>query len=841
MEEYEEYSRDGESVQVCPNCGYEKDSPAKEAYHLAPGSVLHGKYIVGKVLGYGGFGVTYMGYDAQLDRKIAVKEYLPTNFSTRMPGQTKLSVYDGENGEQFHAGLDSFINEAKRLSKLNALPGTVDIYDSFLENGTGYIVMEFLDGKTVKNELTENGVFEYETAKAIILKILETLKEVHKAGLIHRDIAPDNIFLLKGGDVRLIDFGASRYATTLHSKSLSVILKPGYAPEEQYRSRGEQGPWSDIYALAATFYKMITGITPEESMERRVKDNLKEPSKAGVVLSPNDENAIMNALLVKASDRTQSAEEFERQLTAEKGVDRAASTIEKYDAGLVPKWARTLAVCLGVVIAVFGTLVLTGTINLQSGAFLSTAAGAEQLAEDETRVPNVMNEKYESASQIAEKAELLLVVTNKEYSEKVEADTVMQQSPLPGRVQLKTSALNVVISAGVEAAIIDGVMPDIVFRTLDDAIAMLKEAGIKYQIKYEESDTVVKGNIISADAIAGDTIANGNTVTIVVSDGSDKQGAAIEKAQDVYFVVTFLNWDGMVLSIQNVMSGGNATAPGTPSRSGYRFTGWDRGFSHVGADMTVRAMFEKLQDSGSGGVDQPGNSDRPGGSIQPEEPITPPPQTQTFTVTFVDWNGTVLKTQTVNSGESATPPSSPSRTGYTFTVWSPNYTNITGNLTVTANYRINTYTVTWVDWNGAPLKIESVQYGGNTQGPAPTPTRTGYTFTGWSPTGLPTNVTANMTITAQYTQNAVVVNYAVNFIDWNNTVLKTQTVQAGGNASAPANPTRAGYTFTGWSTGFTNVNSNLTVYAQYVQNPPEPPPDTPPPETPPPDPSEEGG
>ena len=183
----------------------------------------------------------------------------------------------------------------------------------------------------------------------------------------------------------------------------------------------------------------------------------------------------------------------------------------------------------------------------------------------------------------------------------------------------------------------------------------------------------------------------------------------------------------------------------------------------------------------------------------------------TYTVTFVDWNGTVLKTQEVEKGSNATPPSNPNRTGYTFSGWSGSYTNITSNVTITAQYTINSYTVTFKDWDGITLKTETVNYQSSATAPA-NPTRQGYTFTGWS--GNYTNVTSNLTITATYTINT----YTVTFVDYDNTTLKTETVNHGSNATPPSNPNRTGYTFSGWSGNYTNVTSNTEVTATYTVN-----------------------
>ena len=234
MQEYDD------GVNVCPYCGYVKGTPVKEKYHLIPGTVLKNRYLVGQSIGFGGFGITYIGWDKLLEKKVAIKEYLPSEFATRMEGTTVVSAYDGEKTRQYESGLTRFIDEAQRLAKLNHLDGIVHIFDSFSENCTAYIVMEYLSGETLKSILKTRDKLSYQEAIDIAIPLLNSLEEVHKKGIIHRDIAPDNIMITDDGRVKLIDFGAARYATTVHSKSLSVVLKPGYAPEEQYRSHGNQ-------------------------------------------------------------------------------------------------------------------------------------------------------------------------------------------------------------------------------------------------------------------------------------------------------------------------------------------------------------------------------------------------------------------------------------------------------------------------------------------------------------------------------------------------------------------------------------------------------------------------
>ena len=263
---------------------------------------------------------------------------------------------------------------------------------------------------------------------------------------------------------------------------------------------------------------------------------------------------------------------------------------------------------------------------------------------------------------------------------------------------------------------------------------------------------------------------DGEPIEFAIQNGA----VTVAAAQPEMHTVTFKDWDGTVLKTQEVQHGGDAEAPADPTRTGYTFTGWDKAFTNITADLVVTAQYE----------------------------------INTYTVTFKDWDGTVLKTQEVQYGGDAEAPADPTRVGYTFTGWDKAFTNVTADLVVTAQYEINTYTVTFKDWDGTVLKTQEVQYGGNAEAPAD-PTRTGYTFTGWDKAF--TNITADLVVTAQYEINT----YTVTFKDWDGTVLKTQEVQYGGEAEAPADPTRVGYTFTGWDKAFTNITADLVVTAQY--------------------------
>lgn len=345
MKEYED------GLTVCPHCGYRQGTPAREAYHLPPETILNGRYLVGRVLGFGGFGITYIAWDLQLEKKVAIKEYMPSDFATRSPGETRVSVYSGKAGDLFAAGMKGFLDESKRLAVFNHEEGIVHIFDSFLENGSAYIVMEYLEGKTLKELLKERGgKIPYQEAVQYLRPVLRSLDAVHQAGIIHRDIAPDNIFITYDGKVKLIDFGASRYFTLSQSRSLSVILKQGYAPPEQYNSHGKQGPWSDIYAVCATLYRAITGTVPENAMERSANDTLVPPSQMGIQLPQNIENALLNGLNLKSENRLQSAWALAQVLGGDMQVQRVKEKRKKDDVGKWSKKQITIAIISGVLI-----------------------------------------------------------------------------------------------------------------------------------------------------------------------------------------------------------------------------------------------------------------------------------------------------------------------------------------------------------------------------------------------------------------------------------------------------------------------------------------------------------
>ena len=501
---------------VCPFCGYIEGTPAKEAYHIKPGSLLHDRYTVGRAIGFGGFGITYIAWDNKLMQKVAIKEYMPSEYATRVPGNLTVTIYDGERYTEFMTGLQKFLDEAQRLAKFQNVPGIVRILDCFSENLTAYIVMEYLDGMTLKQYLAEHGgKLPYEEAVEFILPVLAALQAVHKEGIIHRDISPDNIFITEDGEVKLLDFGAARYASTGYSKSLSVILKPGYAPAEQYLSHGEQGPWSDVYATAATLYRMITGVVPEEALERKEKDTLKPPSALGAKLPKNAEKAILNALNVRVENRTASAEEFEAQLLSTANVIRVTEKGEKRFNAKMPLWMRASLIAAAGLAAVCIVLFATGVLKLGVGnrlIFSSTLFDG-----GDVNTPGVINLTQEEGSDAAARQGMTFYVMGAYESTTAARGIIMSQDPAPGTKVPAGSRLKVEVSTGPQYALI----PDIIDTLWVDSEAKITSAGFIPKIFYENNNLVPEGAVISLGHPAGENFQIGEKLKVVVSQGPD--------------------------------------------------------------------------------------------------------------------------------------------------------------------------------------------------------------------------------------------------------------------------------------------------------------------------------
>lgn len=339
----------------CPHCGFDLgENQQKFPVALRAGTVLNDRYIVGRVLGQGGFGITYVAFDTQLQARVAIKEYMPSEMATRVEGTT-VSIMMDTRAEDFTYGAERFQEEARTLAKFIGHPNIAGVSSYFDENDTSYFVMDYIEGVSFKSYIANNGgkVSVDETLN-VMIPVLRALTAVHAEGFIHRDVTPDNIYISKDGNVKLLDFGSARYSIGDKSKSLDVILKVGYAPKEQYIRRGRQGPYTDVYSCAACFYAALTGYLPPESLERLDQDTLVPVSQVLPEVPDWLDRAILKGLAVQPEDRFQSAAEFldaiENQIAVEVPVSGGAPAQpvkKKLNPLIIGGIAAALAVAIG--------------------------------------------------------------------------------------------------------------------------------------------------------------------------------------------------------------------------------------------------------------------------------------------------------------------------------------------------------------------------------------------------------------------------------------------------------------------------------------------------------------
>ena len=310
---------------VCPECGRAYGSANAETFALKPGTILEGKYLVGEMLGQGGFGITYIGFDLLLEQKVAIKEYYPmsTGMVSRDGHSTVVwsSAMMGKTGTQ--KGFDSFLKEARKMAKLGGIPGVVGVKSVFIQNETAYIVMDFIEGETLLKKLQKNGPMDFDSCVKLMTPIMQALAEVHEHGIIHRDISPDNIMVRPDGKLILLDLGAAKDLDIQGNdgsvQSSQMVAKHGFSPIEQYSKSGKVGPWTDIYAMAATIYYCCTGILPPPATDRTIDDTL----ACQPLLTQAQFDILADCMRMRPQDRPQSMDTLLQMLTHPQGEAKA--------------------------------------------------------------------------------------------------------------------------------------------------------------------------------------------------------------------------------------------------------------------------------------------------------------------------------------------------------------------------------------------------------------------------------------------------------------------------------------------------------------------------------------
>jgi len=292
--------------EVCPYCGFTENGSAKEACQLRPGTILADRYIIGEVIGQGGFGITYKGFDTNLGSVVAVKEFYPSRCVSRAENEARVSVFSGERKQEYKAMLKRFLEEARNAALFWNEPDIVNVLAYFEQNGTAYMIMEYIEGILLKQRLEKEGRLKPQEASIYMCAILQALSKIHEKGMIHRDISPDNIFLTGENTIKLLDFGTARFQQG--ESGASVVVKPGYSAPEQYRSKVRQDSRLDIYSTGAVYFRMLTGFRPAEALDRMEKDVLAFPEHMEV--SARLKEDILKAMALDPEKRFATAEAF---------------------------------------------------------------------------------------------------------------------------------------------------------------------------------------------------------------------------------------------------------------------------------------------------------------------------------------------------------------------------------------------------------------------------------------------------------------------------------------------------------------------------------------------------
>lgn len=502
---------------LCPYCGYAVNTEIEYAALLQPGVTLNGRYTVGRAISYSDFGAVYLGWDNELRRKVAIKEYLPKDLSTRGMGQSQITVFPGEKAIHYENGLEVFAKNAARITKYRRESAVVTVFDVFKENKTAYIVREFLVGETLEEKLEREERFSLDSAVENLAPIIEALNLLHNDGIIHMNIEPKNIFLTEKGEIKLIDFGISKFETAYAGRNINVMMNEGYSAEEVYRSLGDFGPCTDVYSVAAILYRMVTGKVPANALARRRafeksgKDILEPIEKLAPELTKNQVQAMKNALNVSSQDRTPDVICFIGELYSEEKVRRRKNSIRKVDRLQWPLWAKIAAPSAAAVALVFGLLMFTGVIGPKTNLEKSYTIPAGKVM-----VPNIHSMDITQAEKVLKENNLQFIISDACDNSYIVKDTVLKQEPGAGNVVNYGEVIRLTVSAGPGRAYVE----DVTGFAIEKARERLENSGFVVVTQDEHNSDYAKDVVFSQSIEGGIEQEKGTIITLYVSKGS---------------------------------------------------------------------------------------------------------------------------------------------------------------------------------------------------------------------------------------------------------------------------------------------------------------------------------
>lgn len=355
------------SSNPCPHCGYLHRKSSDQMFALQPGTILRGRYLIGRVLGQGGFGITYIGYDISLIKKVAIKEYFPASCVFRDSERNTVLQWNPteEARTAQKSGMEFFLKEARKMNRVDSIPQVVHVLEVFEDNDTAYIVMDYIAGESLAQRVTRSGPVSWQFVQNLLLPVADVMQEVHAAGLIHRDLSPDNLMIQPNGIIKVLDLGAAKDLHLHNGTSSMQVAKHGYSPIEQYFQSNHSGPWTDVYSLAATIYFALTGVVPPSAIDRTGGTSLRWDLPQFRPVPHSAIHALQKAMALQEKDRYQSMETFSAEIRRQ----RSRGNLKKILAGT----AAALLLATGLLAARF--FKTSETTDTGSGSEVSVQEG----------------------------------------------------------------------------------------------------------------------------------------------------------------------------------------------------------------------------------------------------------------------------------------------------------------------------------------------------------------------------------------------------------------------------------------------------------------------------------
>lgn len=519
----------------CVYCGLQQDKYRPIPRCLRPGMCLRDRYILGRVLGEGSFGISYIAWDCLLDTVVAIKEYFPASLVSRHISEededTNVYIYEKRESQKYQESLKKYLGEAKSLSAYYDLDGIVSVRDFFYANNTAYIVMGYVDGISVKEYVEKNGPIEGEKFLRMLEPVIQSLAKVHQTGVLHRDISPDNILLTRDEKLVLIDFGAARKENINMTRSMTVVFKRGFSPEEQYRTRGQQGAWTDVYALCATAYYALTGKAPDESIQRVLEDDMPPLTEmTDVDLPMQQKRAFMKGMTVDFHHRYQTMDELYRGLY-QQGRDK-----KRLGAWLAGAAAVVCCVALLGTGAAYGLhkhsqakkdAIQTEAPQQTALAEVTTTPYAADLQEYQMISFRGMTKK-EALKALAGQDTELSVQWKYKHSSRIKKGGIVKQS-IPAKTRYRQgtySKIVLTISKGKKKTAV----PKLTGMTREQARTLLKEKKLRWSWKEVEQEET-EGIVVSQSRSAGSKVPVKTTIVLGVSRKPKQQPVVTAKPQ----------------------------------------------------------------------------------------------------------------------------------------------------------------------------------------------------------------------------------------------------------------------------------------------------------------------